>query len=56
MNNVPKELDDMKEEIQNYNDKEKYKLNLNQFYLIVWSVHQILKVTTQKLERLKTDE
>ena len=35
MNNVPKKFDDIKQEIKNYNAKEKYKLNLNQFYLAV---------------------
>ena len=33
--NVPKEFYDMKEEIKNYNDKWKFKLYIEQCYLIV---------------------
>ena len=47
VNNVLKEHDNMKEEIQNSNNKEKFKLYIKQCCLIIWSVKKILKVKTQ---------
>ena len=38
--NVPKEFYYMKEEIKNYKDKWKFKLYIEQCYLIVWSVEK----------------
>ena len=38
--NVPKEFYDMKEKIKNYNDKWRFKLYIEQCYLIVWSVEK----------------
>ena len=46
--NVPKEFYYMKEEIKNYKDKWKFKLYIEQCYLIVWSVEKIEKVKILK--------
>ena len=40
---------DMKEEIKNFNDKQKFKLYIKQCYLIVWSVKKNTESETQKL-------
>ena len=56
INNVPKEFDDIKEEIKNSNDKQKFKSYLKQCYFIVSSVEKIQKIKIQKLQGLKTEE
>ena len=52
VNNVLKEYDDMKEEIQNERLKqfiEDFGLFINQCYCIIWSIEKIQKVKTQKI-------
>ena len=46
---MPKEFDDMKEEIKNSSDKYKVKLYIKQCDLIVGSEEKIQKVKIQKL-------
>ena len=45
-----KEFYDMKEDITNSNDKLKFKLYINQCYLIVWCVENIQKAKPKNCE------
>ena len=49
INDALKEFYDMKEEIKNSNDKQRFKLYIKQCHLIVWTAEKIQKVKTQKL-------
>ena len=47
INEVLEEFYNIKEEIENFNDKEKFKLYIKQCYLIVWSIEKIQKVKSK---------
>ena len=46
---MPKKVEDIKEEIQSFNDKSKFNLCIKQCYLIVSNVEKIQKVKIQNL-------
>ena len=56
INNKLREFYDMKEEIKNSNNKQKFKLYIKQCYLIVWSLAKVQKVKNLKLQKQKSEE